>query len=196
MQADSTAECTVALPHAKINDANGKKCGIVPDCQTVAVTQQQTYWNDEVARAYKTKDSAKDYAKRSMMPEDEISRARTIRVKMSKENRMRARVQIAGIAQKYRAAKDAMLSGSLDKAAFEQAYKLVASEVSSIRFEFASRQKDIEEAWDLVKKRQENAEQYVAQDLMAIDEVYEQTLAQLTERYGKRIAYYQSLPLI
>jgi hypothetical protein len=79
-----------------------------------------------------------------MMPEDEISRARTIRVKMSKENRMRARVQIAGIAQKYRAAKDAMLSGSLDKAAFEQAYKLVASEVSSIRFEFASRQKDIE----------------------------------------------------
>lgn len=130
------------------------------------------------------------------MPEDEISRARTIRVKMSKENRMRARVQIAGIAQKYRAAKDAMLSGSLDKAAFEQAYKLVASEVSSIRFEFASRQKDIESAWDLTKSRQENAEQYVAQDLMAIDEVYEQTLAALTERYGKRIAYYQSLPLI
>jgi hypothetical protein len=31
---------------------------------------------------------------------------------------------------------------------------------------------------------------------MAIDEVYEQTLAALTERYGKRIAYYQSLPLI
>jgi hypothetical protein len=131
-----------------------------------------------------------------MMPDAEIYRARTLRVKMSKENRMRARVMIAGIAQKYRAAKDAMLTGSLDKSAFEQAYKLVASEVSSIRMEFGSRQKDIEDAWDIVKQRQEKAEQYVAQDLMAIDEVYEQTLASLSERYGKRIAYYQSLPLI
>jgi len=130
------------------------------------------------------------------MPDAEITRARTIRVKMSKENRMRARVMIAGIAQKYRAAKDAMLSGSLDKSSFEQAYKLVASEVSSIRMEFGSRQKDIEEAWGLVQKRQGDAEGYVAQDLMAIDEVYEQTLASLSERYGKRIAYYQSLPLI
>jgi len=74
------------------------------------------------------------------MPENEISRARTLRMKMTKENRMRARVQVAGIAQKYRAAKDAMISGSLDKASFEQAYKLVASEVSSIRGEFNSRQ--------------------------------------------------------
>jgi len=53
------------------------------------------------------------------MPEQEMARARTIRITMSKENRMRARVQIAGVAQKYRLAKDAMLSGSLDKAAFE-----------------------------------------------------------------------------
>lgn len=60
------------------------------------------------------------------MPENEISRARTIRVKMSKENRMRARIQIAGVAQQYRAAKDSMLTGAIDKAAFEQAYKLVA----------------------------------------------------------------------
>jgi len=75
-----------------------------------------------------------------MMPEDEISRARTLRMKMTKENRMRARIQIAGIAQKYRAAKDAMLTGSLSKATFEQAYKLVASEVSSIRAEFGARQ--------------------------------------------------------
>jgi len=85
------------------------------------------------------------------MADDEITRARTIRVKMSKENRMRARIQIAGISQKYRLAKDAMLSGALDKAAFEQAYKLIASEVSSIRMEFGSRQKDIEDAWDLVR---------------------------------------------
>jgi hypothetical protein len=131
-----------------------------------------------------------------MMPDAEITRARTIRVKMSKENRMRARVMIAGIAQKYRAAKDGMLTGSLNKSAFEQAYKLIASEVSSIRGEFGSRQKDIEDAWSLVVRRQEAAEQYVAQDLMAIDEVYERTLASLTDRYGKRIAYYQSLPLI
>jgi len=109
---------------------------------------------------------------------------------------MRARVQIAGISQKYRAAKDAMLSGALDKASFEQAYKLVAAEVSTIRLEFSSRQKDIEDAWGLTSKRQEAAEQYVAQDLMAIDEVYEQTLAAMSDRYGKRIAYYQSLPLI
>jgi len=31
---------------------------------------------------------------------------------------------------------------------------------------------------------------------MAIEEIYEQTLASLSHRYGKRIAYFQSLPLI
>jgi len=60
------------------------------------------------------------------MPENEMARARTIRLKMAKENRMRARIQIASIAQQYRAAKDSMLTGAIDKAAFEQAYGLVA----------------------------------------------------------------------
>jgi len=82
-----------------------------------------------------------------MMPENELSRARTIRIKMSKENRMRARIQIAGIAQKYRLAKDAMLSGSISKPTFEKTYKLVSMEVSSIRNEFSARQQDIEESW-------------------------------------------------
>jgi hypothetical protein len=36
-------------------------------------------------------------AKKSMMPDGEISRARILRMKMTKENKMRARVQIAGI---------------------------------------------------------------------------------------------------
>ena len=104
-----------------------------------AVTEQQTNWNEEVARANKTRKNAREYAKRSMLPDDEISRARILRNKMTKENRMRARVQIAGIAQKYRAAKDAMLSGRIDKPSFEKAYKLVARQVATIRAEFAGR---------------------------------------------------------
>ena len=104
-----------------------------------AVSEQQLNWNEEAARADKTRVSARNYAKKSMMPEDEISRARILRNKMTKENRMRARVQIAAVAQKYRAAKDAMLTGSIDKASFEKAYKLVARQVASIRKEFAQR---------------------------------------------------------
>lgn len=69
----------------------------------------------------------------SMMPDDEIHRARTLRLKMTKENRMRARVQVAAISMKYRAVKNSMLSGSIDKAAFEKAYKLVASTIANYR---------------------------------------------------------------
>jgi len=116
-----------------INDVNGKKCGITTDCKTDAVTQQRGRWNEEAARALKTKESARTYAKLSMMPDDEIHRARTLRLKMTKENRMRARVQVAAISMKYRAVKNSMLSGSIDKAAFEKAYKLVASTIANYR---------------------------------------------------------------
>lgn len=61
-----------------------------------------------------------------MMPDSEVHRARTLRLKATKENRMRARVQVASISMKYRAVKNQMLSGAIDKAAFEKAYKLVA----------------------------------------------------------------------
>ena len=91
---------------------------------------------------------------------------------------------------KYRAAKNAMLSGAMDKAAFEKAYKLVARAIAKYRAEFQARQADIEESWNFVVKRQKAAEQYLSQDLDRIESIYEQTLASLADRYGKRIAYY------
>jgi len=119
-----------------------------------------------------------------------------MRLKMTKENRQRARVQVAAISMKYRAAKNAMLTGSLDKAAFEKAYALVAGTIRRYRNEFASRQSDIEQTWNLVIKRQRAAEGYLDTDMDKIESIYEQTLASLADRYGKRIAYFQSLPII
>jgi len=89
-----------------------------------------------------------------------------------------------------------MLSGAIDKAAFEKAYKLVAATIARYRSEFAARQKAIEESWALVLQRQKSAEKYMAQDMEKIESIYEQTLASLADRYGKRIAYYQSLPTV
>lgn len=107
------------------------------------------------------------------MPETEIQRARTLRNKMTKENRKRARVQVAGLTNKYRAAKAAMLAGALDKTAFEKAYALTAAHISNYRAEFSSRQKDIEDSWQLVLSRQKAAEAYVDSDLAKIEEIYE-----------------------
>jgi len=109
---------------------------------------------------------------------------------------MRARVQVASIAMKYRSVKNAMIAGSIDKESFEKAYKLTAQQIARYRAQFANRQQDIEESWDLVVKRQQAGEAYVAADLQKIEEIYEQTLASLADRYGKRLAYFQSLPII
>jgi len=92
---------------------------------------------------------------------------------MTKENRMRARVQVAALSMKYRAVKNSMLTGSLDKSAFEKAYKLTARQIAQYRAQFASRQRDIEESWNLVVQRQRSAESYVASDLQRIQEIYE-----------------------
>jgi len=157
----------------KVNDMNGKKCGISDGCKNAAVFQQRERWNQEAARALSTKESARTYAKKSMMPDSEVQRARTLRLKMTKENRMRARVQVASISMKYRAVKNSMLSGAIDKAAFEKAYKLVASTIRKYREEFASRQKGIEESWALVVQRQRAAEKYLVQDMNKIESIYE-----------------------
>jgi len=115
---------------------------------------------------------------------------------MTRENKMRARVQVAALSMKYRAVKNSMLTGSLDKSAFEKAYKLTARQIAQYRAQFASRQRDIEESWNLVVQRQRSAESYVASDLQRIQEIYEKTVASIADRYGKRIAYFQSLPII
>jgi len=39
-------------------------------------------------------------------------------------------------------------------------------------------------------------ENYMATDLHLIQDIFEQTLAVLNDRYGKKIAYIQSLPVI
>ena len=189
-----TSACGANVIH--LNDVNGKKCGVISSCVQAAVTQQRGRWNAEAARALKTKEAARVHAKLSLMPEDEVARARVLRLKMTKENRMRARVQVASLSMKYRAVKNAMLAGSVDKAAFEKAYKLTASQIASYRAQFSARQADIEDSWNLTVKRQQAAEAYVANDLQKIEEIYEQTLASLADRYGKRIAYFQSLPII
>jgi len=77
---------------ARLNDSNGKKCGVIHECQNAAVQQQRERWNLEAARALQTKEAAKVYAMKSLLPEAEMDRARTLRMKMTKENRMRARV--------------------------------------------------------------------------------------------------------
>ena len=74
-----------------------------------------------------------------MMPDDEINRARKLRNKMTKENRQRARMQVASLSMKYRAVKNSMLAGALDKAAFEKAYKLTARQIAQYRAQFAAR---------------------------------------------------------
>lgn len=142
---NTSASCSTNIH--KLVDTNGKKCGVIRECQDTAVSQQRFRWNEEAARANKTKESARTYAKLSLMPEDEIARARVLRLKMTKENRMRARIQVASLSMKYRSVKNAMLAGSIDKASFEKAYKLTASQIGAYRSQFSGRQADIEESW-------------------------------------------------
>lgn len=131
-----------------------------------------------------------------MMPENEIRHAETIKRKMSAENSQRTRVAVASISMKYKAAKNAMIAGSLDKSAFEKVHKLTSRAIAGARAEFRSRQRDIQDTWNLHLKRQAVAEATVGSDLQKINEVFEETLASLADRYGKRIAYFQSLPIV
>lgn len=192
--AAGSATCPGAAACA--NDANGRQCGIISECQAAAVAQQQDHWNNETARALQTRDQARIYAKKSMLPDDELTRARQLRNKMSGENRAPARVQISALALRYRAIKNNMIAGTLDKAAFQNAYKKVAAQVATYRAEWRQRQQAIEESWNLVVQRNRSADAYMADDLNKIEEIYEQTLASLADRYGKRIAYFQSLPVV
>jgi len=45
-------------------------------------------------------------------------------------------------------------------------------------------------------KRQQAGEKYLTSDYYKIEQIYEQKLAGLTDRYGKRIAYIQSIPIV
>ena len=175
---------------------DGKECGVVVACLNNSVDQQRGRWAEEKARAQQVKDQARVYAKKNMVPDSEVHRARTLRNKHSAENRARARAQVAGLTAKYRAVKDAMLAGNIDKAAFQKAYGATASNIASFRAQFAARQADIDNQYQLVLSRQAAAEGYMASDLQRIEEIYEQTLAGLADRYGKRIAYFQSLHII
>ena len=47
----------------KLDNRNGKQCGVDDLCQAAAVSQQQGMWNDEAARALQTRDQARIYAK-------------------------------------------------------------------------------------------------------------------------------------
>lgn len=179
-----------------INQDNGKECGVVIGCLNTSVNQQRTMWQDEQARASQVKDQARVYAKKSLLPDTEVHRARTIRNKHTGENRNRARAQVAGLTAKYRSVKDAMLAGNIDKAAFQRAYAQTAAMIATYRAQFSARQADIESSWRLTVARQVAAEGYVSADLARIEEIYEQTLAGLADRYGKRIAYFQSLTIV
>lgn len=196
LNTDTYLSKTGAAGSAADLQEDGKSCGVVIECLNAAVNQQRTNWANEKSRASQVKDQARVYAKKSMMPDSEVHRARTLRNKHTAENRARARAQVAGLTAKYRAVKDAMLAGNIDKAAFQKAYGQTASHIAGFRAQFASRQGDIDSSYGLVLSRQSAAEGYVAGDLQRIEEIYEQTLAGLADRYGKRIAYFQSLHLV
>lgn len=179
-----------------INQDNGKECGVVLACLNAGVNQQRIMWQNEKSRANQVKEQARVYAKKSLLPDTEVHRARTIRNKHTGENRARARAQVAGLTAKYRSVKDAMLAGNIDKAAFQRAYAQTAAMIATYRSQFSSRQADIESSWRLTVARQVAAEGFVTADLARIEEIYEQTLAGLADRYGKRIAYFQSLHIV
>lgn len=130
-----------------LNTENGKECGVNSECLNLSVNQQRTNWQNEKSRAQQVKDQARVYAKKSLLPDSEVHRSRTLRNKHSAENRARARAQVAGLTAKYRAVKDAMLAGNIDKAAFQKAYAQTASMIATYRSQFSSRQADIESSW-------------------------------------------------
>lgn len=96
-----------------------------------AVSYETTLWSQESARALKTKDNAKTYARRTYSPiQDEYARSRIYRNKMTYENRMRSRVYVGALSNKYRAIKNSYIGGSLGKSAFNRAYSMTASHLS------------------------------------------------------------------
>lgn len=115
--------------------------------------QQRTRWTNENARALQTKKAAIVIAKKSAMPDTDVQRARKTRASMTKENKMRARIQVASLSMKYKSLQNSLASGALSKSAFEKAYKLTASAIASDRAQFDARQKDIETSWNLVVQR-------------------------------------------
>jgi len=83
------------------------------------------------------------------MTDDSIRRAKTLRREATKTNKMHTKIHMSGIAMKYKKLKAAMISGSISKAAYEKGYKLCAQQISSYKAKFQSRQKSIEDSWDL-----------------------------------------------
>jgi len=177
-------------------EGNGKKCGIVADCKNAAVVSWTSLWNEEVSTADKARLSAKKYAKRSMMSDDKIRRAKTMRIAATKDNRRRAKAHMAGIAGKYKKLKSSMLSGSISKEMFEKGYKLAAMTIAKYKQEFSQRQASIDLSWDLTAERQQKGENYMTSDLLLVEDIFQKTLAVLNDRYGKKVAYIQGLPVI
>ena len=87
------------------------------------------------------------------MPDDEIRRARTLRIAQTGDNKRRAKIQMAGVAAKYKKLKDAMIVGSISKASFEKGYKLAAQQIAAYRKDFSEKQQSIDESWALVVAR-------------------------------------------
>lgn len=124
------------------------------------------------------------------MPSDnEYNRLRVLRNQWTRNNRMRARVQVGALALRYRGLKNAMVAGSIDKSAFQRAYAMTSGALATYRSEWNSRQDDINSMWNLEVGLYNSSENFMAGDLAAVESIYEQTLASLGDRYGKRIAY-------
>jgi len=71
-----------------------------------------------------------------MMPDAELHRQKRLRNKATRENRRRAKAHMAGVANKYRKLKSAMVSGSLAKESFEKGYKIAAMQIATFKQEF------------------------------------------------------------
>lgn len=82
-----------------------------------------------------------------------MTRARILRLERTKQNRNRARLHVQALTLKYRAVKDGMISGAVDKKTFEDAYNLTARQIATYREEWRSRQRAIEDQYKVVLQR-------------------------------------------
>jgi len=75
-------------------------------------------------------------AKKALVSDKELARARILRLQQTKDNRSRSRAKIASIAMKYRDIKNAYLDGLIEKPSFEHAYNMTGRLISESQTQF------------------------------------------------------------
>ena len=60
----------------KLDDRNGKACGVVPECLDAAIQQQHDLWDYDRERAAMDKDQAREDAKQTFVSDKDVNKAR------------------------------------------------------------------------------------------------------------------------